>query len=123
MKNKRVKKTYNVKEYLCEACRHQFKTSRPEKIETCNKCGGTLKIIGRYKSSKPPMGSPGRGQPWLTSELFMEEIGGEKMKEEKRYFKIKCRMHQLTLTELRTRLAGTPTKHVLAVWDKGGINP
>ena len=51
------------------------------------------------------------------------------MKEEKRGFAIKDgsappfafagSMEWLTLTELRTRLDGTPTKHVLAVWDKG----
>jgi len=41
------------------------------------------------------------------------------VKEEKRYFKIKGRRHRLTLTELRTRLDGAPTKHVLAVWDEG----
>lgn len=42
------------------------------------------------------------------------------MKEEKRVFTIQGRRHRLTLTELRTRLDGTPTKHVLAVWN-GGI--
>ena len=43
------------------------------------------------------------------------------MMEEKRGFTIQgCKCH-LTLTELRTRLDGTPTKHVLAVWDKGEI--
>ncbi len=41
------------------------------------------------------------------------------MKEEKRVFTIQGRSHQLTLTELRTRLDGTPTKHVLAVWEDG----
>jgi len=39
--------------------------------------------------------------------------------EEKRGFTIQgCKCH-LTLTELRTKLEGTPTKHVLAVWDQG----
>ncbi len=52
------------------------------------------------------------------------------MKEEKRGFAIKDEnappnafagsMEWLTLTELRTKLDGTPTKHVLAVWN-GGI--
>ncbi len=51
------------------------------------------------------------------------------MKEEKRGFAIKAEnappfafagsMEWLTLTELRTRLDGTPTKHVLAVWGEG----
>ncbi len=41
------------------------------------------------------------------------------MVEEKRSFTLQGRKHQLTLTELRTRLGGTPTKHVLAVWDDG----
>ena len=41
------------------------------------------------------------------------------MKEEKRAFILHGRKHQLTLTELRTRLDGTPTKHILAVWDDG----
>ncbi|GAH76008.1 unnamed protein product [marine sediment metagenome] len=41
------------------------------------------------------------------------------VKEEKRYFKIQGRKHRLTLTELRSRLDGTPTKHVLAIWDDG----
>ena len=40
------------------------------------------------------------------------------MKEEKRVFTIQGRRHRLTLTELRTRLDGTPTKHVLAVWEE-----
>jgi len=41
------------------------------------------------------------------------------MKEEKRVLTLQGRKHRLTLTELRSRLDGTPTKHVLAVWDKG----
>ncbi len=41
------------------------------------------------------------------------------MKEEKRVFTLQGRKHQLTLTELRTRLDSTPTKHVLAVWEEG----
>ena len=41
------------------------------------------------------------------------------MKEEKRVFILQGRRHRLTLTELRTMLDGTPTKHVLAVWDEG----
>ncbi len=41
------------------------------------------------------------------------------MNEEKRIFTIQVRKHQLTLTELRTMLDGTPTKHILAVWDDG----
>ncbi|GAG80051.1 unnamed protein product [marine sediment metagenome] len=41
------------------------------------------------------------------------------MMDEKRGFTIQgCKCH-LTLTELRTRLDGTPTKHVLAIWDQG----
>ncbi len=40
------------------------------------------------------------------------------MKEEKRAFTIQGSKQRLTLTELRTRLDGTPTKHVLAVWDE-----
>ncbi len=40
-------------------------------------------------------------------------------KEEKRGFTIQGHRHRLTLTELRTRLNGTPTKHVLAVWAEG----
>jgi len=42
--------------------------------------------------------------------------------EEKRGFTIQGHKYQLTLTELRTRLDGTPTKHVLAVWENGEIN-
>ena len=41
------------------------------------------------------------------------------MKVEKKIFTIQGRRHRLTLSELRTRLDGTPTKHVLAVWDEG----
>lgn len=41
------------------------------------------------------------------------------MKVVKRVFTLQGRKHQLTLTELRSRLNGTPTKHVLAVWDEG----
>jgi len=41
------------------------------------------------------------------------------MREEKRFFKFQWRKHQLTLTELRSMLDGTPTKHVLAVWNDG----
>jgi len=41
------------------------------------------------------------------------------IKEEKRAFIIQGRNYQLTLTELRSKLDGTPTKHVLAVWDDG----
>lgn len=41
------------------------------------------------------------------------------MVEEKRGFTFQGRKHRLTLTELRNRLDGTPTKHVLAVWDEG----
>ncbi len=51
------------------------------------------------------------------------------MKEEKRGFAIKDgnappnafagAIEWLTLTELRSRLDGTPTKHVLAVWNEG----
>lgn len=41
------------------------------------------------------------------------------MKKEKRSFTLQGRKHRLTLTELRTRLDGTPTKHVLAVWNEG----
>jgi len=69
----RIKKTYNVKEYLCETCWHQFKLAKPLETETCDKCGGTLKIIGSYKSTRPPRGSPPRGQPWFTSDLFYKE--------------------------------------------------
>jgi len=72
-RKRRIKKTYNIKEYFCEACGHQFQLAKAEKVETCNKCGGKLKIIGRFKSTRLPRGSPRRGQPWLTSELFMEE--------------------------------------------------
>lgn len=39
--------------------------------------------------------------------------------EEKRRFIFQRRKYHLTLTELRNRLDGTPTKHVLAVWDEG----
>ena len=39
--------------------------------------------------------------------------------EEKRSFTFQGRRHRLTLTELRSMLDGTPTKHVLAVWDEG----
>ena len=39
--------------------------------------------------------------------------------EEKRGFTIQGCKYHLTLTELRTRLDGTPTKHVLAIWDQG----
>ena len=39
--------------------------------------------------------------------------------EEKRSFTFQGHNYQLTLTELRNRLDGTPTKHVLAVWDEG----
>ncbi len=42
------------------------------------------------------------------------------MNEEKRVLILQGRKYQLTLTELRTMLDGTPTKHVLAVWDDGG---
>jgi len=41
------------------------------------------------------------------------------MKEEKRVLTLQGRKQRLTLTELRSRLDGTPTKHVLAVWDEG----
>ncbi len=41
------------------------------------------------------------------------------MKEEKRCFEIKGRKLWLTLTELMSSLGGTPTKHILAVWDEG----
>ncbi len=51
------------------------------------------------------------------------------MEEEKRGFAIKDEsahpftfagsMEWLTLTELSTRLDGSPTKHILAVWDEG----
>ena len=41
------------------------------------------------------------------------------MKEEKRLLTIQGRKHRLTLSELRSRLNGTPTMHVLAVWDEG----
>jgi len=41
------------------------------------------------------------------------------MKEEKRIFTIQGHKHQLTLTELRTRFDGTPTKHILAIWNDG----
>ena len=41
------------------------------------------------------------------------------MSEERRCFTIHGRKHWLTLTELRTRLDGAPTKHVLAVWAEG----
>jgi len=41
------------------------------------------------------------------------------MKVEKRLFTLQGRKHQLTLSELRSRLNGTPTMHVLAVWDDG----
>lgn len=43
------------------------------------------------------------------------------MNEERRRLKIQGRLEWLTLTELRSRLDGTPTKHVLAVWDEGEI--
>jgi len=45
--------------------------------------------------------------------------GGGYMMEEKRGFTIQGCKYHLTLTELRNRLDGTPTKHVLAVWDQG----
>lgn len=45
--------------------------------------------------------------------------GGERMRDEKRVFTLQGCKHRLTLTELRSRLDGTPTKHVLAVWDDG----
>jgi len=74
MKPKRDKKTYNVKVYHCDGCGHIFHTAKSEKIEFCNKCeGGKVKIVDRYKSKRLPRGSPRRGQPWLTSELFMKE--------------------------------------------------
>ena len=41
------------------------------------------------------------------------------MEEEKRGFYLEEKIIWLTLTELQARLSGTPTKHVLAVWDKG----
>jgi len=41
------------------------------------------------------------------------------MKEERRVLTLQGRKHRLTLSELRSRLSGTPTMHVLAVWDKG----
>ncbi len=39
------------------------------------------------------------------------------MEEEKRVLMLQGRKLRLTLTELRTKLEGVPTKHVLAVWD------
>jgi len=39
------------------------------------------------------------------------------MMEEKRSVIIQGQKYLLSLTELRTRLDGTPTKHVLAVWN------
>lgn len=39
--------------------------------------------------------------------------------EEKRDFTIDGHKHRLSLTELRTKLDGAPTKHILAVWDDG----
>jgi len=41
------------------------------------------------------------------------------MKVEKRLFTLQGQKHWLTLSELRSRLNGTPTKHVLAIWDEG----
>jgi len=41
------------------------------------------------------------------------------MKEEKRVLKLQGCKQRLTITELRTRLDGTPTKHILAIWDEG----
>ncbi len=41
------------------------------------------------------------------------------MEEEKRIFKFTGERLLLTLTELSTRLDGSPTKHILAVWDEG----
>lgn len=39
--------------------------------------------------------------------------------EEKRGFTLQGHRHRLTLTELRIKLDGTPTKHILAVWEEG----
>jgi len=41
------------------------------------------------------------------------------MKDEKRVLTLQGRKQRFTLTELRTRLDGTPTKHILAIWDEG----
>ena len=41
------------------------------------------------------------------------------MMEEKRRVIIQGQKQLLSLTELRIRLNGTPTKHVLAVWNDG----
>ncbi len=42
------------------------------------------------------------------------------MSEERRTFNLEGVKEELTLTELRGRLNGCPTKHVLAVWEDGG---
>ena len=42
--------------------------------------------------------------------------------EEKRTVIINGCKYLLSLTELRTRLDGTPTKHVLAIWNEGEAN-
>jgi len=51
--------------------------------------------------------------------LHLVRTQGGDMMEEKRGFTIQGCRCQLTLTELRIRLDGTPTKHVLAIWDQG----
>ena len=49
----------------------------------------------------------------------MEKKRAGASREERRVVKIEGRKSWMTLTELRSKLDGTPTKHVLAVWDSG----
>ena len=65
----------------------------------------------------------------FVAEMFYGEIRtfqldsqGGKLMSEKRIVIINGCKHLLSLTELRTKLDGTPTKHVLAVWNDGEAN-
>lgn len=59
-----------IRAYLCQACGHIFKTvKRPQ---MCNKCGGKLTLLDRYKEHKPKLGR----RRWITPEDFYEK-GGE----------------------------------------------
>ncbi len=61
---RRERRTYNVKTYWCKVCGHIFHTANPKARKTCEHCGGELEMIDKYKSRRPPRGSPRRGKPW-----------------------------------------------------------
>ena len=65
-------KTY-IYEYRCPSCGHIFSTGK-QGLKICEKCGGKLKLLGKYpKSRGQRLTYPGRGR-WITPKDLYKPI-------------------------------------------------